>query len=144
MLNNYLNELTATFGVLYVKLHQYHWYVKGTSFFTLHEKFEELYDETTTHLDDVAERLLQVGGKPVSTLAEFIKFSWVEEAPYTKEMSAKEMVLAYKADITLINQKLTEGITIAQDANDEVSADLFIGLKASFEKTLWMLDAYLG
>ena len=33
-------------GVFYIQnLHRYHWYVKGPLFFTLHAKFEELYDE---------------------------------------------------------------------------------------------------
>lgn len=66
-LNGYLNELVATWSVLYTKLHNYHWYVNGSSFFTLHEKFEELYDAVTLNLDEVAERILSTGGKPVAT-----------------------------------------------------------------------------
>ena len=30
-----LNTQVANFSVLYMKLHHYHWYVKGESFFTL-------------------------------------------------------------------------------------------------------------
>ncbi|HVH95332.1 MAG TPA: ferritin-like domain-containing protein, partial [Bacillus sp. (in: firmicutes)] len=40
-----VNKQVANWTVLYVKLHHYHWFVKGHHFFTLHEKFEELYDE---------------------------------------------------------------------------------------------------
>lgn len=34
---NVVNKQVADWTVLYVKLHNYHWYVKGKDFFTLHE-----------------------------------------------------------------------------------------------------------
>lgn len=42
-----LNQQVANFSILYVKIHNYHWYVKGEQFFTLHAKFEELYNDVT-------------------------------------------------------------------------------------------------
>ncbi len=45
VLTESLNTQVANFSVLYMKLHNYHWYVKGENFFTLHVKFEELYTE---------------------------------------------------------------------------------------------------
>ena len=38
-----LNQQVANWTVAYTKLHNFHWYVKGPNFFSLHEKFEELY-----------------------------------------------------------------------------------------------------
>lgn len=144
MLKDYLNELVASYGVLYIKIHQYHWYVKGSSFFTLHAKFEDLYDEATEDLDEVAERLLQIGGSPYSTLGEFIEHSFIKEAPYATEIAALDMVKALKADYELLNYKLTDGLDIAGEEDDEVTTDLIIGFKAKIEKTLWMLNAYLA
>ena len=63
-----LNKLVANLTVLYTKLHSFHWYVTGRSFYTLHEVFENYYNYTTESLDEVAERLLAIGGRPVSTL----------------------------------------------------------------------------
>ena len=74
-LDKQLNELVATWSVLYTKLHNYHWYVSGPSFFTLHTKFEELYNEVTLNLDEIAERILSKGGKPVATLKEHLELS---------------------------------------------------------------------
>lgn len=53
-----VNVQVANFTVLYEKLHHYHWFVIGHHFFTLHEKFEELYNEITSTLDEMAERVL--------------------------------------------------------------------------------------
>ena len=67
-----LNEITANLGVLYAKLHQHHFYVKGQDFYKLHELFETQYNEVHEQFDEVAERILMIGGKPVSTLGEFL------------------------------------------------------------------------
>ena len=37
-----MNVQVSTWSVMYTKLHNYHWYVKGHQFFTLHAKFEEV------------------------------------------------------------------------------------------------------
>jgi starvation-inducible DNA-binding protein len=67
-----LNKQIANWSVLYTKLHNYHWYVKGGQFFTLHVKFEEFYNEAGLHVDELAERLLAIGGKPAATLKEYL------------------------------------------------------------------------
>ena len=40
-----LNQQVANWTVAYTKLHNFYWYVKGPNFFSLHTKFEELYNE---------------------------------------------------------------------------------------------------
>ncbi|MFE4116572.1 Dps family protein [Priestia sp. YIM B13448] len=78
--NEIVNKQVANFSVMYIKLHNFHWYVKGEQFFTLHEKFEELYTETATIIDDLAERLLALEGKPVATMKESLELSSIKEA----------------------------------------------------------------
>lgn len=63
-----LNQQVANWTVAFTKLHNFHWYVKGPNFFALHTKFEELYDEASQFIDDLAERILAIGGNPVATL----------------------------------------------------------------------------
>lgn len=142
-LHNHVNKIVATQGVLFTKLHQHHWYVKGNKFFVLHEKFEELYDEVNLQFDEFAERLLTIGGKPYSTLKEFIEHSSIKETPYTKEVSSEDMVKTVLADFEIVVKDLEKGIELAGDANDDVTEDLCIGYKTSLEKHMWMLRYYL-
>ena len=65
-----LNLYLANQLVDYVKKHNLHWNLKGSHFFTLHAKLEELYDEAGDILDEVAERILALGGNPVSSMKE--------------------------------------------------------------------------
>ncbi len=74
----------ANFSVLYMKLHHYHWYVKGENFFTLHVKFQELYTEAALHLDTIAERMLSLRTLPTATLEEQLQLSSIKEATVMK------------------------------------------------------------
>lgn len=143
-LHDHLNKIVATQGVLFTKLHQHHWYVKGPNFFTLHVKFEELYDEVNLQFDEFAERLLTIGGSPYSTLQEFIDNSSIEEAPYSSHVPAEEMVKTVLADFDIVVKDLEKGIELASDAGDDDTEDLCIAYKTSLEKHMWMLKYYLN
>jgi len=132
-----LNREVANFGVLYIKLHNYHWYVKGTQFYTLHALFEKLYDEATEHLDTVAERMLMLGGKPAATLKEFLELATIKEATGTE--TTNDMIKELIKDFELIVKELDEVFEIG----DEVTKDMVIGIQSSFQKHIWMLKTYL-
>lgn len=139
-----VNELVANQGVLYVKLHQFHWYVQGPDFYTLHEKFEELYNETSEKFDLFAERLLAIGEKPYSTLGEFLEHATIKEKPYDEKMTAEEMVRETIADFETMKKIAKQGVELAADAEDPVTEDMLIGYVEGIDLTLWMLHAYLG
>lgn len=141
-LDSQLNELVATWSVLYTKLHNYHWYVSGSAFFTLHAKFEELYNEVTLNLDDVAERILSKGSKPVATLKEHLQLSIVEEA--AGKESAEEMVEQTIVDFKLVMDAINKGMELAGEAGDDRTEDLLNAQYQSLEKHTWMLTAFLG
>lgn len=141
-LNNQLNDLVATWSVLYTKLHNYHWYVSGPSFFTLHAKFEELYNETTLMLDEIAERILALGGKPVATMKEHLELSLIEEA--SGKESAEEMVQAVIDDFGVIMEALNKAMETAAEQGDDRTEDLLNAKFQSLEQHSWMLSAFLG
>ncbi|NLK12675.1 MAG: DNA starvation/stationary phase protection protein [Candidatus Phytoplasma sp.] len=136
-----LNKQVANLSVFFTKLHHYHWYVKGSGFFTLHEKFEELYDEINELYDEFAERLIIIGGKPISNLKGYLQATSLKEAD---EEKCNDMVLAVVNDFKIMNDELKALLVLAQDLGDEVTADLAIATMTSFEKHIWMFSAYLG
>ncbi len=77
---NFLNQLLSNYFVMYVKLHRYHWYVQGRHFFQLHAQFEEMYQATANDLDEIAERILMINGKPLATMSKYLKEATIEEA----------------------------------------------------------------
>ncbi|MFC6652263.1 Dps family protein [Paenibacillus rhizoplanae] len=141
-LEQVLNRQVANLNVLYVKVHNYHWYVKGEQFFALHVKFEELYDDITLKMDEVAERLLSIKGSPAATMKEYLELSTIQEA--TGKEDARGMVQALIEDFATVAEELTEGIELAEEISDQPTADLFIKIRTDLEKNQWMLRAFLG
>ncbi|MBD3860154.1 DNA starvation/stationary phase protection protein [Bacillus sp. 28A-2] len=139
---NVVNKQVADWTVLYVKLHNYHWYVKGKDFFTLHEKFEELYTETATYIDDLAERMLALNGKPVATMKECLEISSIQEAEGNE--SAEQMVKNLYDDFSNIAEELKRGMDLAAEVGDETTGDMLLAIHQSIEKHNWMLKAFLG
>ncbi|MET3575315.1 Dps family protein [Bhargavaea ullalensis] len=137
-----LNVQVATWSVLYTKLHNYHWYVKGPQFFTLHAKFEELYNEATLHMDEIAERMLTLGGKPAATMSEHLELSVIGEADGTE--TANEMVGRLTDDFTRVMKSLKTGMELAAKDGDDMTEDLLNSTYQSVEKHQWMLNAFLG
>jgi starvation-inducible DNA-binding protein len=137
-----INKQIANWSVLFIKLHNYHWYVKGNQFFTLHTKFEEFYNEASLHIDELAERLLAIGGEPVATMKDCLAMASVQEANGNE--TAEEMVQSISSDFSLLVGQLKEGMSIAEQANDEITGDMLLAIHSSLEKHVWMLKAYLG
>ena len=141
-LNAKLNQLVSSYSVLYTKLHNYHWYVTGNAFFTLHAKFEELYNEVTANLDEIAERILSKGGKPVATLREHLELSFIEEA--TGEETTIAMVQTTISDFEKLMNALKSTMELAAEEGDDRTEDLLNAMYQSVEKHTWMLKAFLG
>ncbi|MDQ0659790.1 Dps family protein [Paenibacillus sp. W2I17] len=141
-LQNVLNRQIAGWSVLYTKLHNFHWYVQGPHFFTLHAKFEELYNLATANMDEVAERLLAIGGRPVATMTEQLRLSPIEEAQ--GQLSAERMVESVVADLHTMVEVIRQGIHEAGEAEDNATEDMLIGFTAALDKEVWMLTAFLG
>jgi len=137
-----LNRQIANWSVLYVKLHNFHWYVKGSQFFTLHEKFQELYEEAALNIDELAERLLAVNGQPLAKMVDYLENSSIKEALGNE--TATEMVDQLIKDYTLIIAELKEGMEVAQQAGDETTADMLLAIHTTLEKHVWMLTAFNG
>ena len=137
-----VNKQVANWTVLYTKLHNYHWYVKGRHFFTLHTKFEELYNEAATIIDEFAERILALEGKPVATLKEYLELSSVKEAKGSE--NEEEMVKQLHDDFATIVDELHSAIELAEKEEDTATADMLTEVKMSLRKHMWMFKAYLG
>ena len=74
-----LQQLLADFQVYYTNLRGFHWNIKGHGFFVLHSKFEDLYNDAAEKVDELAERVLMLGGTPANKFSEYLKVAKVKE-----------------------------------------------------------------
>ncbi|MDW5378349.1 Dps family protein [Halomonas sp. HP20-15] len=137
-----LNTLLANYQIFYMNVRGYHWNVKGHQFFELHTKFEELYDDLLAKVDEVAERILTLGHQPVHAYSDYVKIASIQEDKdvHQGEACVRGIVQGYQTLIELQRDLLS----LASDADDEGTASQVGDYIREQEKTIWMLNAYLG
>lgn len=140
-LQNKLNEAVGNLILFYVKLHNYHWFVKGNQFYRLHNLFEQMYDEITETYDVIAERMLMLNMKPIATLKDSLAVATLKEA--TGNETTKEMIQQVLNDYKQLDASFKELLVLAEEANDDVTQDIMTSNRAVFQKHIWMLNELL-
>lgn len=137
-----LNDLLANYQLFYMNVRGYHWNIKGRDFFELHVKFEELYTDLLTKIDEVAERILTLGEEPAHTYSTYLdKTEIKEQARVTDGVQAISQILeAYK--IVIAKQRAI--LNQAAEANDEGTSALMGDYIREQEKSVWMYTAYMN
>lgn len=141
-LSNDLNELLANFQRYYQNLRGIHWNIKGKRFFDLHVKFEELYNDANIKVDEIAERILTLGGVPLHTYEDYIAKSKVPVGKnITKDEDAIRLIVDSLTKLLLIERRI---LNTAGDADDEGTNSMMSDFITEQEKTVWMMKAWLA
>lgn len=138
-----LNQYVADLTVMYTKLHNVHWYVEGRQFHAMHELFEMYYDKVTEDLDEVAERMLQLGFKPVGSLKGALELAKIEEREETfgKDL---DFVSIVQKDFEYLLALTLEVKEEADKKGDDPTVDIMNEFTAYYQKQLWMIKATLA
>lgn len=138
---NQLNKLLADYQLYYQNLRNFHWNIKGENFFDLHQKFEDLYHDAREKIDEIAERILTLQQRPLSTLSDYLTVGDVKEAG--KISHDHEMVKLVLENHRIIIQDMRQVMKAADEVTDEGTLDMIGGFLSNLEKKSWMLDAWV-
>ena len=137
-----LNVLLSNYQTYYQNLRGVHWNIKGKRFFELHVKFEELYNAAQEQVDQIAERILTLGGVPFNTLASYVKHVTI---PVGENVSDDDKAVRLIVDSIIALLPLErELLSLSDEINDEGTNTLVSDLIVEQEKNLWMLKSYLS
>jgi starvation-inducible DNA-binding protein len=126
---------------LYNATRQAHWNVKGPSFGSLHLLFETFYTTLATDIDEVAERLVQLGGTAKGTSQSVA--AGTRLPAYPVELTAgMDHVRALLERYGAVAKALREGIDATDEAGDADTADLLTAVSRNIDKAVWMLEAH--
>lgn len=140
---DHLNDLLANYHIHYQKLRGCHWNVRGNHFFTLHVKFEELYTNALTTIDEMAERILTLGKSPFSTFKNYVDHAEIKEVD-TIGMKDIDMVKALISDLEALINMQRDLLEITSEAGDEGTNDMINAFMQFNEKQHWMLSAFVN
>lgn len=138
LVQKYLSNL----GVLNVKFHNLHWNVVGGQFMQVHNFTEEIYDKLFEDLDEVAELLKMKNIMPLSTIAEYLANSTIEEVN-PKDFSVKESLEIAKKDLELMKELATEIRNLADEDGDFETVATFEDYVAFYSKNIWFINSML-
>ncbi|WP_240453310.1 MULTISPECIES: Dps family protein [unclassified Flavobacterium] len=137
-----LNTLLANFQVYYQNLRGLHWNIRGKRFFELHVKFEELYNQAQLRIDEIAERVLTLGGTPLHTFEDYMSKNSLEIGKnITNDEVAVQLIVKSLATLLMIERTILEK---SGAINDEGTNALISDLITEQEKDIWMMQAFLG
>lgn len=141
-----LNVLLADETVLYIKTRNYHWNIEGPNFYGLHILLENHYTELGVIIDDIAERVRQLGHKATATMAEYLNTTNLKESSTDNEkLDEKGMLKSLVLDHEEIIKELRDDIDKFENEYDEpASADFVTNLVEKHEKMVWMLRSSVG
>ena len=137
-----LNGLLSSYHIFYINVRGYHWNVKGEHFFSLHPKFEELYTSLQLQIDEIAERVLTLGGTPLHAYSDFAQHSSIKEDKGV--FNGNECVRGVVAGLQELIEEQRKVSATAAEAEDQGTADLVDGYVQEQEKLVWMYNAFLG
>lgn len=137
-----LNELLANYSLFYQNTRGYHWNIKGEKFFELHLKFEELYNDLFVKIDEIAERILTLGGMPNHNFSDYNKIAMVEEATIVKDGTAAVKNIVDTLQKLIIKQRKI--LKLSGEANDEDTNSMMSDYIREQEKLVWMYSSYLN
>ena len=126
---------------LQTQLKQAHWNVKGPAFIALHELFDKINEAVEDYVDDLAERVVQLGGVAHGTARQVAKHSTLPEFPGVT--SGHDHVEAVATVLAAFGKLARAGIERADKLGDKDTADLFTEISRGTDKWLWFVEAHL-
>ena len=139
-----LTQLLADQHVLYHKLRNYHWNVRGMHFSELHDLFENHYGRIEKGIDETAERIRQLGYPAPGTMTEYLQLTNLSEYPgdYPNASVMLGNILEdHEGLVRTMRREIAPGNGRELDAG---TVDFLTGLIREHEKMAWMLRATLS
>lgn len=138
-----LKVIQASSLVMFTKVHNYHWNIKGSQFFPVHEMTEKIYDQFSEIYDDTAERVLQLGDKPLVLLSDYSKNSVIKEDKKT-DFDGTYVQKNILADYEVLLVEFKKLSKVSDEAGDTTTIAFADENVAHLEKNIWMLKASLS
>ena len=140
-LNALLNQRLASAVDLQMQMKQAHWNVKGPSFIGLHELFDKVAEAVEGYVDEIAERIVQLGGVAEGTVR--MAASRTRLTEYSSEISeGMAHVEGVARALSTFGEEARNTINEADELDDAGTADLFTEISRGIDKWLWFVEAH--
>jgi starvation-inducible DNA-binding protein len=138
-----LNLLVADTCVLRDLYKKHHWQVSGPTFYQLHLLFDKHYEEQSTLVDKLAERVQMLGGVTVALAHDIAEMTRLERAPRGREEVPVQISRLLEAHEHILIES-RRAARRAIDADDDGTNDLLVSdVIRTNEMQVWFLSEHL-
>ncbi len=135
-----LSKVLADEFILYIKTRNAQWNIEGNNFYQLHKFFEEQYEQLDTIVDEIAERIRNLGHYAPAALKQILELThFTEEASGRNSNFIKELLDEHEIIIIHLRENI---IQIDNELHDAGTSDFITDLLKTHEKMAWMLRAH--
>ena len=131
-----IESLADTYS-LYLKTQNYHWNVEGAKFYAVHNLTETHYLNMQGAIDILAERIRALGFYTPGSYRQFDALSSIK-TPVDHPVTDDELIRELSEDHMQLAQRLQCHIELAEEENDQPTADLLTERRSFHEKAAWM------
>ena len=122
---NALNPLLANTMVLRDLYKKHHWQVSGATFYQLHLLFDKHYNEQVEIMDELAERIVALGGVPLAAPHDVAEASSIERPPKGRESVPAQIIRLLDAHEHILLQS-RKAAREASENGDDGTNDLIV------------------
>jgi len=119
-----------------------HWNVKGPAFIALHKLFDALSAVVLDHIDELAERIVMLGGFADGTVQLVASKTTLPVYP-ARITSGQDHVDALSNSLAAFAKLVRAAADQSAEMGDADTADLFTGISRDIDKYLWFVESHL-
>ena len=134
-----LKTLLSDSVTMYFAAHGFHWNVEGQDFSQYHSLFAEIYEDTYSAIDPIAENIRKMGEYAPFTLSKFSDLRSIEAKDVKPEPKAMAKELLRLNDGIL--QSIAKAQETANKANEQGIMNFLAERDDMHKKWRWMLTA---
>ncbi|MFC0266731.1 DNA starvation/stationary phase protection protein Dps [Kushneria aurantia] len=137
-----MNARLAELIDLSLVIKQVHWNLKGLQFIGVHEMLDGFRAGIDGHVDEVAERLVQLGGTALGTTQSVSQNTSLEPYP-TNIHKVVDHLKALADHYAATGAAVRKSIDDTSELGDEDTSDLLTGVSRTLDSNLWFIEAHL-
>lgn len=138
-----LDRHLASYVVMYMQYHKYHWLVEGPQFRDLHLFLQSHYEEVNLDMDAIAERMTLLGRTPSTRLDTLQKKSYVDQES-EDVMRIRDSIKFAMENEAKICKQMRKTVKLCLEHDDFGTKQMIEGMLFKAEDRAHHLEHFLG
>jgi starvation-inducible DNA-binding protein len=138
-----LNQLLADTMTLRDLYKKHHWQVSGPTFYQLHLLFDKHFNEQSELVDQIAERIMMLGGISIAMSADVAEMTLVPRPPRGREEVPVQISRLLHAHEIVLEEARTMARKAAEEGDDGTNDLLVSDVIRTNEMQVWFVAEHL-